>query len=82
MHLERKSVGVLPKEEHHKQVIKSLFRAVLPCPVISLLFPHLFCPRTLPHLHAHLFLRWISAQRPAGGLMSPIMGWCLLLFDS
>ena len=30
MHLERKSVGVLPKEEHHKQVIKSLCRAVLP----------------------------------------------------
>ena len=45
-------------------------------PMISLLFPHLTCPRSLSNMP-----RWSPAQRPIGRLTPPITGWCPSLFD-
>ena len=39
MHLKRKGVGILPEEEHYKQVIKSLYRTVLPLSSYLTSFP-------------------------------------------
>ena len=86
-HLERKGVGVLPNEEERtREVIQityigQFFRVfVYLWPVISFLFPHLTCSRTLSNPRAHLWTKWIPAQRPMGRLTSPILGWRLLLF--
>ena len=59
------------------------YRAVLPVfaylwPIIRFFSPHLTCSRTLPNIYQQL---WIAAQRPTGGLGSPILEWYALLFD-
>ena len=67
-----------------KRQLNRLYRAVLPVfaylwPIIRFFSPHLTCPRTLPNICEQL---WIPAQRPTGGLGSPILEWYSLLFDS
>ena len=73
-------MDILPNEEKcSKEVVKSfifgqfLWVFVLIWPIISFLFPHLFCPRALPYICAHLFAKMDSSAEAYGSLTVPIM---------
>ena len=58
----RKGVGILPNEEEHSKemtaityVRQSFWVFVSIWPIISFLFPHLTCTRTLPNMHEQRF---------------------------
>ena len=81
-HPERKDVGNLSNEEELIQIpyIGQSFRVfVYLWPIISFLFPHLTCSRTLPNMRAQLFAKMDPTAKDCG-CMSTLMGWCALPF--
>ena len=54
----------------------------LPWPVVSFLFPHLTCSRTLPNMHVQHFAKMESIIAEACGCKPTLLtGWCPLPFD-